>query len=80
MMKTFWRENGTKVLGYVAAFVAGVQGAAAVMTPQPFSGTTMALLAGLNVMLGVATAKRGYTNSKRGPRETHDDGTASESE
>lgn len=63
-MKAFWDEHGTKILGYLAAFVAGVQGAAAVMTPSPFPPLVVVLLSGLNVMLGVATIKRGYTNDK----------------
>lgn len=62
-MKAFWDNNGTKVLGYLAAFVAGVQGAAAVMTPPPFPPLVSVLLAGVNVTLGVATVKRGYTNA-----------------
>lgn len=74
----FWDKHGTKILGYLAAFVAGVQGAAAVMTPPPFPPLVSVLLAGVNVTLGVATVKRGYTNAKT--PDTHDDGTAGESQ
>lgn len=62
-----WASHGTKVLGYGALFVAGVQGASAVMTPPPFSPIQMALLAGLNMMLGAFTIKRGYTNTANSP-------------
>lgn len=74
-----WDAHGTKILGYVGAFVAGVQGAAAVMTPPPFPPIVVVLLAGLNVTLAAATVKRGYTNSAK-PPDTHDDGPVGESQ
>lgn len=59
----FWRGHGTKILGTVAAFVAGVQGAASIMTPNPLTPHQALLLAGLNAALALWTVKRGFENS-----------------
>lgn len=62
---TYWDSHGTKILGTVAGFCAGVQTAAAIMTPNPLSPHQQLVLAGINMALAGWTVKRGFENSAK---------------
>lgn len=64
ILLSFWREHGTKMLGTFAGFVAGVQGAAAIMTPNPLTPMQTLMLAGLNMAFAGWTVKRGFSNTQ----------------
>jgi hypothetical protein len=71
----FWNAHGTKALGTLATFVAGLQTAVLAMTPAPPAEpivpyNVMMLIAGLNAALGVWTVKRGFYNSATQPPQS----------
>lgn len=66
----YWEDNGTKILGTAAAMFAAFVGALAVQTANPGSPvlvtpTQFAWLSIGNVVIGVWTAKRGFTNTAK---------------
>lgn len=58
----YWDAHGTKMLGGLTAFFAGLQAAAA-LQPNLFNSTVRATIAATNAGLGVWTVKRGKYNS-----------------
>jgi 2-methylcitrate dehydratase PrpD len=59
----YWDSHGTKVLGSTAAIVAALLAAPALL---PAGGIVKALQIA-NIVLGVLTVKRGFTNSQEKP-------------
>jgi hypothetical protein len=59
----YYRDHGTKVLGTSAAIVAALLAAPALIT----SVTAIKVLQIANIVLGVLTVKRGFTNSQEKP-------------
>lgn len=59
-MKKLWRSHGTKVLGTISAIVAGF-----VLVPDLIPATDMKWWQAANVVLGVLTVQRGFTNSRQ---------------
>jgi hypothetical protein len=59
----YWDSHGTKVLGTSAAVVAALLAAPALIT----SVTVIKVLQVANIVLGVLTVKRGFTNSQEKP-------------
>jgi hypothetical protein len=59
----YWDEHGTKVLGSAAAIVAAL-----LVTPDLIPpGTATKILQAANIVLGVLTVRRGFTNSQDKP-------------
>ena len=57
----YWDEHGTKILGSLAAIVAALLVAPDLIPP----GLATKLLQGANIVLGVLTVRRGFTNSEK---------------
>lgn len=57
----YWDSHGTKILGSTAAVVAALLAAPALIP----AGTVYKVLQVANIVLGVLTVKRGFTNSQR---------------
>lgn len=56
-----WKSHGTKILGMASAIVAGF-----LTIPELIPAETAKYWHAVNVVLGVFTVQRGFTNSKRG--------------
>ncbi len=63
-LRALWKAHGTKVLGYVQAAQGVIAGFLAIQGLIP--PAAVPYLAGLNVVLGAITVKRGFTNSASG--------------
>lgn len=59
---TFWNKHGTKALGSLSTFFAGLQAATLVMG-DILSPKQIAVVAGINAALGLWTVKRGFSNT-----------------
>jgi hypothetical protein len=58
----YWDNHGTKLLGTAAAVVAAL-----VVTPALLPVGVIKVLQVANIILGVLTVKRGFTNSQEKP-------------
>ena len=59
----YWDSHGTKILGSAAAVVAAL-----VVTPALLPAEVIKVLQVANIVLGVLTVKRGFTNSQEKPQ------------
>lgn len=59
----YWDSHGTKILGTLAAIVAGLLVVPDLIPP----GVATKALQAANVILGVLTLQRGFTNSNASP-------------
>lgn len=57
-----WADDGTKILGTAAAIVAGI-----VVIPDLIPLAQLPYWKAANVVLGVLTIQRGYTNTRNTP-------------
>lgn len=55
-----WNEHGTKILGTLAGIVAGL-----ITVPNLIPSEHVPYWSAANIVLGVMTVNRGFTNSKR---------------